>query len=340
VEQTFDQIIGIAARLSKGHPDPGRVNSDSLARCIMAGFIDQLAKRRDQGTLECDLTEGRCGTLMRESVVRDAPWFVASAIREVSGRDGAMTLLGLATAVKLEWIRETFPQHIRTDLEHLFDRTHKRVAAIKLVRFHDLVLEHEHQRELNPAAAGRALADAYGNEYFELPLFNHELKQFIGRVNLVTKVLPELEFPVLDKQAIANCLANAFRGFSLVKEAQAQPLMQFFAEHLAPEQRTWLNEIAPLTIEFAGRKAKLLYPTPGVSTVSEHSPELQVKLQECIGLKEHPIIAEGKCPVTLWLCAPDGKRLASTMDWPRFKSVEYPKLKPMLQKKYPGIPWG
>jgi len=38
----------------------------------MAGFIDQLCIRRDLGTLECDLTEGRHGTLMRESAVQNA----------------------------------------------------------------------------------------------------------------------------------------------------------------------------------------------------------------------------------------------------------------------------
>ena len=47
-----------------------------------------------------------------------------------------------------------FPQHIRTSVEHRFDRTHKRVAAIRLIRFADLIIHHEHQRELAPAASG------------------------------------------------------------------------------------------------------------------------------------------------------------------------------------------
>ncbi len=339
VQQTFDQIIGLAARLSKDNNAAPATTSDTLSRCIMTGFIDQLAKRRDQGTLECELTESRSGTLMRESVVQDAPWFVASVIREINGREGIMTLLGLATAVKPEWIKEAFPQHIRIDLEHLFDRTHKRVAAVKIVRFRDLVLEHEHQREVDPTASGAALARAYTNGYFELPFFNHDLKQFIGRINLVARVLPELEFPPLDEPGVQTCLARAFKGFSLVKEAQSQPLMPFFAEHLAPEQRVWLNELTPLSIDLAGRKAKLLYPTSGVNTVSANAPELQVKLHECFVAKEHPFICEGKCAVTLWLCAPDGKRIASTADWPRFKTIEYPKLKSALQKKYPGVLW-
>ena len=36
-------------------------------------------------------------------------------------------------------IQETFPEQITASVEHLYDRTHKRVAAVKLVRFHDLV---------------------------------------------------------------------------------------------------------------------------------------------------------------------------------------------------------
>src|SRR5205823_11192024 len=105
------------------------VGDDPLLRCIMAGFIDQLCVRRDLGTLECELTEGRTGTLMRESVVQNARLFVAAAIREVEARgSGKLTLLGLATAIKREWIEEIFPQHLSSRIEHLFDRTHKRVA--------------------------------------------------------------------------------------------------------------------------------------------------------------------------------------------------------------------
>src|SRR5207237_7958186 len=120
---------------------PPRQNAkadEALLRCIMAGFIDQVCIRRDQGTLECDMTEERHGTLMRESVVQNAPLFVAASIREVSGRSSEnLTLLGLATAVKPEWIEKVFSQQVTTTIEHLYDRTHKRVAAVKLVRFGD-----------------------------------------------------------------------------------------------------------------------------------------------------------------------------------------------------------
>ena len=250
-------------------------------------------------------------------------------------------MLGLATAVKREWIEEMFAPQLQTAVEHLFDRTHKRVAAVRLVRFQDLVIHHEHQREVEPAVSGRRLAEAHRKGWFELPLFNHQVKQFMARVNLVCAAMPELEFPRFDDAAITECLARAFHGLTLVKEAQATHVHDQFLKPLAREQLDWLDELAPQTIAWPdGRKLKLLYPeTARDADGRPNSPELQVKLHECFPLQEHPRLCEGRLPVKLWLCAPDGKRLETTFDWPAFKAASYPKLRTGLQKKYPGVGW-
>jgi len=358
VEQTYEQILQLARQQgllreaeggSRGedggeshHAPRNAPHTDPLPRCIMTGFIDQLCLRRDRGTLECDLTEGRHGTLMRESVVQNAPLFVAASIREVTGHGSEnLTLLGLATAAKREWVEETFPEQITVKVEHLYDRTHKRVAAVRLTRFRDLVIHHEHQREVDPKAAGQCLAEAYRRGWFELPLFKHELKQFISRVNLVTAVMPELEFPPFDEAASTRCLARAFEGLTLAKEAQATQLREAFLQALAPEQLGWLDELAPTSIPWPdGRKLKLLYSEQTRDEDGQpNSPELQVKLHECFALQAHPHICEGRLPVKLWLCAPEGKRLEATFNWTAFRANSYPKLKPALQKKHAGVPW-
>ncbi|HEX4121469.1 MAG TPA: ATP-dependent helicase HrpB [Verrucomicrobiae bacterium] len=337
VQQTFEQILQVAG-CEKNAPAPA---DDALARCLTAGFIDQLCRRRDQGTLDCDVAGGRTGTLVRESVVQTAPLFVAASIREVMGRTGNMTLLGLATAVKREWIQEMFPDQISITTEHLFDRTHKRVSAVKLERFHDLLLHHEHQREVDPAASGLCLAEAYAREYFELPLFNHELKQTIARINLVCAVMPELDLTPADRPYVTGFLARAFAGLTLAKEAQATPLLDLFVQHYGKDRIEWLSELAPVIVTWPdGRKLKLLYPEETRDDDGEpNSPELQAKLHECFGLKEHPHICEGKLPVKLWLATPDGKRIDSTFNWPAFKTNTYPRLKPALQKKFPAFLW-
>jgi len=337
VEQTFEQILQTVRLPAEAAPQ----NEEALPRCIAAGFVDQLCRRRDQGTLECEVVGGREGTLMRESVVQNAPLFVAASIREVPGRSGNVTLLGLATAVRREWIEELFPDQVTARIEHLFDPVHKRVSAVKLVRFHDLMIHHEHQREVDAAAAGRCLAEAAGRPYFELPLFTHDLKQTIARINLVAAVMPELELPPADKPFVTAFLARAFRGLTLAKEAQATPLRDFFADYYGRERLEWLDELAPQTIPWhEGRKLKLLYPEEARDDDgAPNPPELQVKLHESFGVKEHPHICEGRLPVKVWLCAPDGKRLEWTCNWPSFRTNAYPKLKPALQKKFPSHLW-
>lgn len=296
----------------------------------MAGFVDQLAKRRTPGKPECDLTDQRSGQLVRESVVTDAHYFVAANLRETPSRQ---TLLSLATAVQPAWIAEMFPQHLSTTLEHLFDAQNKRVAAMRLVRYRDLVIEQKaQQRDLDPIASGRCLAEAHRAGAFDLPLIDHRLKQFIARVNLVHATLPELEFAPFDEVALTASLVRAFTGLTLVKEAQAAPLLPAFHQHLDKGQISWLDELVPLTLPWpSGGPIKLSYVND--------TPEAQVKLQDCFALTAHPTLCEGRLPVTLSLHTPDGKRLASTTDWPKFQEREWPKHRQAVAKKFTSVLW-
>jgi ATP-dependent helicase HrpB len=338
VEQTCQQILQVAhqQRLYDRNATAASAakSDDALLRCLMAGFVDQLAKRRETGKPACDLTDLRAGQLVRESVVQDAPFFVAANLREAPSRGSTpLTLLSLATAVQPAWISEMFPQHLSTTVEHLFDAQNKRVAAMRLTRYRDLVIEQKaQQRDLDPLASGRCLAEAHRIGAFDLPLLDHRVKQFIARVDLVHATMPELEFARFDADAITACLSRAFTGLSLVKEAQAAPLIPAFHQHLATGQVSWLDELVPLSIPWPDSR------TMKVSYLHE-SPEAQVKLQECFALKEHPSLCEGRLPVLLSLCTPDGKRLASTTDWPTFRVREWPKHRQAVAKKFPSVLW-
>ncbi len=338
VEQTFQQILHAAGqqRLRDRHaassfPDK---NDEALRRCLMAGFIDHLAKRRAPGQPACDLTGQRQGQLVRESVVQDAAFFTAANLRDLPGRGPVpLTLLSLATAVEPGWIAEMFPLHLTTSLEHRFDAKNKRVAALKLVRYHDLILEQTpQQRDLDPAASGRCLAEACQSGAFDLPLFDHRLKQFIARVNLIHTTVPELEFAPLNEPSITNCLARAFHALTLVKDAQAAPLLQAFHHHLEKGQLSWLDELVPLTLPGPDN-------TPLKISYTTGEPEAQIKLQDCFALKIHPTLCEGRLPVLLTLTTPDQKRLATTPDLPTFLTREWPKLRAAVAKKFPGHLW-
>ena len=347
VEDTFQQLVRIAEREKMMTRDSGAASTEAgdegLLKSLCAGFVDQVCVRKDSGSLDCLLTEGRAGSLMRESVVQQAELMVVGSIREVSGRSGGvLTLLGLATAVKTEWLRELFPQHFHTSVDHVFDRLHKRVSPVRRICFLDLVVATEHQRESDPEQSGRCLAEAFARGGFDLPQLDHELKQFIARVNLMARALPHLEFPAFDGAALEAALDRAFRGLTLVKQAQSAPLKEAFRAHLAPEQIAWLDELLPVYLPWIeGRRLKLTYvePDPEADADEILGPEAQVKLTECFQLKAHPTVGEEAIPVRLALQAPDGKRLEVVSDFPRWREVSYPKLRAQIRTKYPGFVW-
>ena len=88
VDQTLRQILENARRqrlIAGDTPQPGETaapaSDEPLHRAILAGFIDQVCARRNLASLDCDMTEGREGKLMRESVVQKAPLFSAALVR-------------------------------------------------------------------------------------------------------------------------------------------------------------------------------------------------------------------------------------------------------------------
>ena len=92
----------------------GEEEPNALARCVLAGFPDQVAVRLDQGTLRCALVHNRRGVLARESVVHRARLLTASEIREIESSGGdRQVMLTLATAIEPEWLAEFFPEASR-----------------------------------------------------------------------------------------------------------------------------------------------------------------------------------------------------------------------------------
>ncbi|MFO1529644.1 MAG: hypothetical protein U1F77_07905 [Kiritimatiellia bacterium] len=106
----YQAFLDIAAReglvINERAPD-----DDRIRRCILAGFSDHVAMRRDRTSRRCLLARGRAGELSAESVVQDSTLMVSSEVREVenfTGGKGTITL-GLVTAIEESWLRDLAP---------------------------------------------------------------------------------------------------------------------------------------------------------------------------------------------------------------------------------------
>lgn len=333
VEDTYEQLLDLCEKAGIRGEDT-KFSDDDLLKCVLAGFADHLARRVDKGTLDCVVAGGRSGTLMRESVVQKSDLLVAAEIRQIVTRERKeLTLLGLASEVKLEWLRELLAGQLDEKTEHLYDRAQRRVACVRLLRYRDLILDHSHQNCAHPKEAAAALAREFLADNIELPLWNHELEQWLARVALVAGHFPELELPAFDDTAKIECLSRAMSGTLLYKEAKERPLLPAFRDHLSAVQRDFIHDLAPEAVTLAnGKRVKLIY-------AADAPPALTVKLHEIFGVKEHPRVCDGKLPVLIQLAAPDGKRLETTQDLEMFWKTAYPQLKRNALTKYKGVAW-
>ena len=329
----LEQFLRIAEREGLDAA-PREVKDEALQKCILIGFSDRVARRLDQGTLRCELVHNRRGVLARESVVQQSPLFVAAEIREVETRDKEVnTILSLATAIEVDWLRELFPEDMESTLHVQFDTTQKRAAAAELMRFRGLALS---ARRIEPPpadAAAKILAGEVIAGRLPLPNWDHGVEQWVARLNFLCAHCPELQLPPFgddDKQHVIEQLCHGAVSYKDIKERDVKPVVMSW---LSPAQRDLLDKHAPERLTLANGR------TPKVNYENGKSPFISLRIQELYDVNQTPRIAMNRVPVTVHILTPGMKPIQVTQDLANFWREHYPKIKSELQRKYPKHLW-
>jgi ATP-dependent helicase HrpB len=327
----LDQFLRIAEREGLD-TKPREVKDEALQKCILIGFSDRVARRLDQGTLRCELVHNRRGVLARESVVQKSPLLVVAEVREIEGRE-VNTILSLATAVEVEWLRELFPEDIESDLHIQFDSTQKRVVAAELLKFRGLALSAKRLEPPPADAAARILADEIIAGRLLPPNWDHHVEQWLARLNFLCMNCPELQLPPFgdeDKKSVIEQLCLGAVSYKDIKERDVKPVVMSW---LSAAQRELLNKHAPERLTLANGR------TPKVNYEPGKSPFISLRIQELYDVNQTPKIAMGKIPVVVHILTPGMKPIQVTQDLASFWREHYPKIKPELARKYPKHFW-
>jgi ATP-dependent helicase HrpB len=329
----FDQFIRIAK--DEGlDMKPNEVKDEALQKCILIGFSDRVARRLDQGTLRCELVHGRRGVLARDSKVQHSPLFVAAEIREIEGRDREVnTVLSLATAIEADWLKELFPDDIKSDLHVQFDAQQKRVLAAELLRFRDLALAAKRIDPPPADAAARLLADEILAGRLLLPNWDHHVEQWLARLNLLCRECADLQLPAItdeDKKSIIEQLCHGAVSYKDIKEREVKPIVMSW---LSPAQRELLDQHAPERVKLPNGR------TPKVNYENGRPPFISLRIQELYDVNQTPKVALGRVPVTVHILTPGMKPIQVTQDLANFWREHYPKIKSELARKYPKHFW-
>ena len=311
---------------------PREIKDEALQKCILIGFSDRVARRLDQGTLRCELVHNRRGVLARESTVQHSPLFVVAEIREIEGRE-VNTILSLATAIETDWLREIFPDDLKSELHVQFDATAKRVQAAELVRFRGLALSAKRIEPPPADAAARLLADEIIAGHLPLSNWDHAVEQWLVRLRLLCQHCPELQLPPFaedDRKHIIEQLCHGAVSYKDIKERDVKPLVMSW---LSAAQRELLDKHAPERLSLPnGRTPKVVYEV-------NQSPHIALRIQELYGVTQTPKIAMGRVPVVVHILTPGMKPIQITQDLASFWSEHYPRIKSELQRKYPKHEW-
>ena len=307
-------------------------DNEGLRKCILIGFSDRVA-RIDEGTLRCELVHGRKGTLARESVTRGKSLVAAADIQEIGGRSGEVnTIVSLATAIEAGWLRELFPNDVRSEVRARFEITSRTVQGASVLLFRDLVLESK-RIEPPPEAAARLIADEILDARLQLPNWDHNIDQWVLRLNRLSEWCPELQLPPIAGDARRQIIEQLCLGAFSYKDVKDRDVRQAVKSWLSADQRQLVDKYAPEKVTLSnGRTPKVVYEAAG-------PPYISMRIQELFDVTETPRIAMRRVPLSIHILAPSMRPVQVTQDLANFWREHYPRIKSELQRKYPKHEW-
>lgn len=311
-----------------------RVHGEAVRKCVLAGFVDQLARRLDRGTLRCELVHGRKGMLARESAIQDASLFVAAEISEIGGRAGEVTtVLGLATAIDEAWLGEMFPNDFSEVTTVQLDPATRRVVARREKRYRDLVLEARDGAEPPEGKAAEILAKEVIAGNIVIKEWTEAVEQWITRVNRFAEWFPEYESHPIGPEDRALLIEQICHGAYGAKEVKDRAVWPILRDWLTPEQLAAMESVLPERLEMPnGRKSRLTYHKEG-------PPVIAARIQELFGIEKRITLGRGRVPVKIEILAPNQRPIQVTDDLERFWRETYPEIKPALSRRYPRHEW-
>lgn len=329
----FRQFLDIAKAegLTIDSPPP---EDSAVAKCVLAAFADQVARRRSPGTLLCDIVHGRRGVLSRQSVAQSSTFLVASEINDIEGRDReAQVQLTMATEIEESWLRELFPDDFTTHSEVCFDPSQNRVVIRTERIFRDLVLD-ARDRDAEPSPeASTCLARQVVEGNLVLKQWDAAVEQWILRVNRLAAWMPEIGIAPITPSDRELIIAEVCRDAVCYRDIKEKPVLREVKSWLSAAQHQLVEKWVPERVSLpAGKLAKVTYS-------ADAEPFLAAKIQDLYGLKQAPSLCGGRVPLTVQILAPNMRPVQVTRDLKSFWNDAYPKLSQELKRRYPKHEW-
>ncbi len=320
----------LARQWARAATTSAKGDTPSPAELLALAYPERIAKNRGKrGSFL--LANGRAGLLDTAHPLAGAPYLV---VAELQGR-AAATRIMLATATDEAEVSVFAGDRIASDDALTFDRDSRSVKARSVRRLGAIEL----RSESRPVRPDEDSAPVLANGVAQLGIGNLpwskaqlQLRNRVGFLRANDESWPDLSDAAL-AASVGEWLQPFLSGKARVSEIDASTLDQALAAILPWPMRQRLDAEAPTHFEApTGNSHALDYE-------SAAAPALHIRVQELFGLKEHPAIARGRLPLTLYLLSPAHRPIQITRDLPGFWAGSWAAVKADMRGQYPKHVW-
>ena len=320
---------GWAKTAAAGEPK-GANASMSTAALLARAYPDRIAKARGAPG-QFLLANGRAANLDTAHPLSRAPYLV---VAELQGKAAATRILLAAQTDEAE-VLAMAGKRIASSDELSFDeaslsvraRETKELGAITIAATPRPLRKDEDASELLAAGIART-------GIAKLP-WSKAQQQLRARVAFLQQAggdWPDLSDEGLSRDG-APWLQPFLGGKARLADIGADDLGAALDALIPWAKKQKLEAEAPTHFEApTGNRHALDYEGAG-------APALHIRVQELFGLKQHPSIANGRLPLTLYLLSPAHRPIQITRDLPGFWAGSWAAVKADMRGQYPKHPW-
>mgnify|MGYP002640443767 CR=1 FL=1 len=338
VDRAARQYGAIIDRLTSSGAAAQTQQADAeLARCLLVGYADHVALRRDLEQRTCEMDGRRRVVLDRDTAVGDAPVLVVVEAREVEAPradgGGVHTLVSLATAVEPAWIQQLLPGRVEARVELFWDQQEAAVIEVEALYFGALALQPVRRVPRDRAAAGQLLAARFVVGALRFDTWNEATEAWLARVRCVASWFPERHLLAYDSDDLAVVYGEIVGDNTRFSAVRRAPVLDHLRGAMSWADQQFVEQMAPERIRLPnGHRMKIAY-TPG------EPPRGRARIQDLYGLQATPRVAGGRSSVLLEILAPNSRPAQVTDDLQGFWEHTYPVLRKELARRYPKHEW-
>lgn len=334
-QQRANQLVrNFTNQLADKTSHAGNLRLALVPELLVQGFPDRIAKNRDNlGRFQ--LANGLGVTLEREEPLSGEAWLVTPSLQQGNSHPDAQVLLACPLAI--EQTIKQYP-HLFTEYTTVeWDDNKGSLRAWKRLQCGRLIVKAQPLAKPSAAELQEALLNWVRQEGLSALNWSQEALQLRIRLQRAIEWLPEVNWPVVDDEALLNSLEQwllpALDGVDNLKGLRQIELSSCLMELLDWQQRQILDNELP---------TNYTVPTGSRITIQyfhDKPPVLSVRMQEMYGEQQNPVLAKGRVPVVIELLSPAHRPLQITQDLAAFWQGTYREVQKEMKGRYPKHLW-